>query len=42
METAHKQQGRFGETFLSLFDKSEVTPYIHIAMEHAVDHLERF
>jgi hypothetical protein len=42
LEALRTAQVEFGETFLDLFDKDEVTPYIHMLTEHSVDHLERF
>jgi hypothetical protein len=42
VEQANQLRVTFGEAFLDLFDKSDVTPYIHLAMEHAVNHLVRF
>ena len=42
LDDLRKTQVQFGETFLDLYDKSDVTPYIHVLTEHSVDHLERF
>jgi hypothetical protein len=42
VKVTNQLQATFGESFLELYDRSEVTPYIHIAMVHMVDHLVYF
>jgi len=32
----------FGALFLTMFERVHVTPYIHIIMKHAADHLEKY
>jgi hypothetical protein len=42
LSTLRKQQKEFGAVFTQLFLRREIAPYVHLLVEHSVDHLERF